>query len=52
MDELKMELERLVAAFETQNSALWGVCILEFIDRAQHELDFARSGVDMVEQAH
>jgi CheY-like chemotaxis protein len=48
MDELKSELERLTAVFETQNSALWGVAILEFTEFAQRELDYVRTlvGID------
>jgi polynucleotide 5'-kinase involved in rRNA processing len=50
MEVLKIELEGLLAAFETQNSALWGVRILEFIELSQRELNFVRSSVDLTEK--
>jgi signal transduction histidine kinase/CheY-like chemotaxis protein len=50
MEVLKIELEGLLAAFETQNSAVWGVRILEFIELSQRELNFVRSSVDLTEK--
>jgi two-component system, sensor histidine kinase len=47
MDELRTELLRLNSAFETHNSALWGVSIIEFVELARREMDYVRSFVGL-----